>query len=135
MGNLPFSVSIPLLIQWLKAIPKREGPFKYGRTSMTLTFQKEVAEVRNAFVLFMQLSQYIYLYLFQRITAPPSHTQRSRLSIMVQTFCHAKWCFTLHSAAFVPRPKVCTPSPSLSPHSFTHLFIHLFIHSFIDRLM
>lgn len=65
VGNLPFSVSIPLLIQWLKAIPKREGPFKYGRTSMTLTFQKEVAEVRNAFVLFVQASQYIYLYFFR----------------------------------------------------------------------
>ncbi|XP_019858415.1 PREDICTED: dimethyladenosine transferase 1, mitochondrial-like [Amphimedon queenslandica] len=85
IGNLPFSVSIPLLLKWLRYLTIREGPFKYGRTTMTLTFQKEVAE---------------------RITAPPGHTQRSRLSIMVQSLCTAKQCLTLHSSTFVPRPKV-----------------------------
>ena len=45
IGNLPFNVSIPLLLQWLALIPQRRGPFLFGRTGMTLTFQKEVAEV------------------------------------------------------------------------------------------
>lgn len=45
IGNLPFNVSLPLLIQWLSMISKRDGPFQFGRSSLTLTFQKEVAEV------------------------------------------------------------------------------------------
>jgi dimethyladenosine transferase 1 len=52
---------------------------------MTLTFQKEVAE---------------------RITAPPNHPQRSRLSIMAQHLCDIKWAFDLPSSVFVPQPKV-----------------------------
>jgi len=45
VGNLPFNVSIPLLLQWLEAIPQRAGPFTFGRTPMALVFQKEVADV------------------------------------------------------------------------------------------
>ena len=45
VGNLPFNVSIPLLLQWLEAIPQRAGPFAFGRTPMALVFQKEVADV------------------------------------------------------------------------------------------
>lgn len=45
IGNLPFNVSIPLLLRWLSMIPTRQGPFRFGRSQLTLTFQKEVAEV------------------------------------------------------------------------------------------
>ena len=55
VGNLPFNISIPLLLQWLAAIPKRSGPFKFGRCSLTLTFQKEVAEVGERVIDFCQI--------------------------------------------------------------------------------
>lgn len=65
IGNLPFSVSTPLIIKWLHAIAEQRGPWAFGRTKMTLTFQKEVAE---------------------RLVAQPMENQRCRLSVMAQTW-------------------------------------------------
>lgn len=85
MGNLPFNVSTPLIIKWLHEMSERRGPWRYGRTKLTLTFQKEVAE---------------------RIVAPILTDQRSRLSIMCQYLADVKHNFTIPGKVFQPAPDV-----------------------------
>ena len=85
VANLPFAVSIPLLIRWLSFMSTRSGPFAMGRVPLTLTFQKEVA---------------------LRLRAPPLSMYRSRISIMTQTFCKVQHKFYIKGSSFTPEPKV-----------------------------
>lgn len=94
IGNLPFSVAIPLLIRWLRQIAARKGPFEYGRVPLTLTFQKEVAF---------------------RLNAPVLSHWRSRISVMTQTFCHVEEKFIIKGASFVPPPDVDVGVVTLIP--------------------
>ena len=92
VANLPYNISAPLLIKWLT------GPLH--PVSMTLMFQKEVAE---------------------RITARPNQSAYGRLSIIAQAVCAAETIMTLPARAFTPPPKVdsavvqFTPRPERPP--------------------
>lgn len=85
IGNLPFSVSTILIIRWLEMMSKQEGPWAFGRTRMTLTFQKDVA---------------------QRMVAPILDKQRCRLSVMCQNWCKINYKFDIPGKAFLPKPEV-----------------------------
>ncbi|KAF3429294.1 hypothetical protein E2986_02693 [Frieseomelitta varia] len=94
IGNLPFNVSTPLIIKWLRAISEKTGPWKFGRTRMTLTFQKEVAE---------------------RLIAEPLDTQRCRLSVMAQAWTQPILHFIIPGTAFLPKPDVDVGLVTLVP--------------------
>lgn len=94
IGNLPFSVSTILIIRWLQSISEQSSAWSYGRSSMTLTFQKEVAE---------------------RMIATPFHKQRCRLSVMCQFWCDVQHKFTIPGKAFVPKPDVDVGVVTLTP--------------------
>ncbi|XP_063978091.1 dimethyladenosine transferase 1, mitochondrial [Diachasmimorpha longicaudata] len=85
IGNLPFNVSTPLIIQWLRDIAERRGAWAMGRVRMLLTFQKEVAE---------------------RLVAPPGGEQRCRLSVMAQAWTKPTLRFVIPGRAFIPEPDV-----------------------------
>ncbi|XP_071117321.1 dimethyladenosine transferase 1, mitochondrial-like [Haliotis cracherodii] len=85
IGNLPFNISTPLIVQWLEDIANQSGAWSFGRTRLTLTFQKEVAE---------------------RMVAPVSSDMRCRLSVMCQYLCDVSLKFGIPGKAFTPAPKV-----------------------------
>ena len=86
VSNLPYNVSTPLLVGWLKNIKYIER--------MTLTFQKEVAD---------------------RIAARPSTKDYGRLSIITQWLCEVKIEFNITPRAFVPPPNVISSVVTLIP--------------------
>lgn len=94
IGNLPFAISTRLLINWLKDISLKRGAWSYGRSSLTLTFQYEVA---------------------QRMIAPIADEQRCRLSVMSQIWTEPELKFTIPGAAFVPKPNVDVGVVTLLP--------------------
>ncbi|KAI8057414.1 S-adenosyl-L-methionine-dependent methyltransferase [Thamnidium elegans] len=95
MGNLPFNVASPLLLQWLHQQAAKEGMFGIGNDIwMTLMFQKEVGD---------------------RIAAPISTSKRGRLAVMAQSLCHVKEVYKVPATVFVPRPKVDASVIQLRP--------------------
>ena len=79
-ANLPYNVGTELLINWLHDIVSG-----VPITSMTLMFQREVAE---------------------RIVARNGDVQYGRLGVLTSLIADAKILFSVPSTAFVPRPRV-----------------------------
>ncbi|CAO3615245.1 unnamed protein product [Cunninghamella echinulata] len=96
MGNLPFNIATPLLIQWLHILAIRQGIFGISTQSawMTLMFQKEVGD---------------------RIAAKESTKHRGRLAVMAQSLCDVKEVYHVPASVFVPKPKVDASVVQLIP--------------------
>lgn len=77
VSNLPYNISVPLLISWLKDIE--------NFASLTLMFQKEVAE---------------------RIMAKIKTKDYGRISVLSQLLCKVEKLFDLNPECFVPAPKI-----------------------------
>lgn len=86
VANLPYNVSTPLLLRWLAQAR--------AFSSMTLMFQKEVAE---------------------RLRARPRTPDYGRLSVITQFHCTVKALFDIPAAAFTPPPKVVSTVVRLVP--------------------
>ncbi|MEQ9491032.1 MAG: 16S rRNA (adenine(1518)-N(6)/adenine(1519)-N(6))-dimethyltransferase RsmA [Alphaproteobacteria bacterium] len=87
VANLPYNVGTPLLIGWLTG----DTPI----ASMTLMFQKEVAE---------------------RITAAPGDAAYGRLSVIANWRCETDYAFTVPARAFTPPPKIDSAVVTLRPY-------------------
>ena len=86
VSNLPYNVGTPLLIKWLT------GPWRPA--SMTLMFQKEVAE---------------------RIAARAGDDAYGRLAVIAQATSHAASVMDIPARAFTPPPKVDSAVVRLTP--------------------
>jgi 16S rRNA (adenine1518-N6/adenine1519-N6)-dimethyltransferase len=90
VANLPYNVATPLLTGWLT------GPWPPWYASMTLMFQKEVAE---------------------RIIARPGTQCYGRLSVLSQWRCEVRKLFDVHRSAFTPPPKVTSAIVQFQPRT------------------
>ena len=77
VSNLPYNISVPLLIKWLQEITAYQ--------SLTLMFQKEVAD---------------------RITAPIRTKDYGRISVLSQLQCQIDHLLDLNPNCFTPAPKI-----------------------------
>jgi 16S rRNA (adenine1518-N6/adenine1519-N6)-dimethyltransferase len=89
VANLPYNIGTPLLTGWLT-----EGPWPPWFASLTLMFQKEVAE---------------------RIAAKPGTEHFGRLSVLCQWRCEVHKMFDVHRSAFTPPPKITSAIVQLVP--------------------
>lgn len=81
VANLPYNISVVLLVKWLEQIRQDTGFAAF----MALMFQKEVAD---------------------RILATEGSKTYGRISVMAQWLCQVKRLFDLPPSAFTPPPKV-----------------------------
>ena len=88
VSNLPYNVGTALLIKWLTGA--------WTPASMTLMFQKEVAE---------------------RIVAPTNGDAYGRLAVIAQATSHAKTVMDVPARAFTPPPKVESAVVRLTPRA------------------
>jgi 16S rRNA (adenine1518-N6/adenine1519-N6)-dimethyltransferase len=88
VANLPYNVGTALLLRWL------EGPWPPWWSSLTLMFQREVAE---------------------RIIAKPNTEHYGRLSVAAQWRANPAIAMTVHRSAFVPPPKVASAVVHIVP--------------------
>jgi len=86
VANLPYNIATPLLIGWLEHAAAFD--------SMTLMFQKEVAE---------------------RITAKPKTKDYGRLSIISQWLTQTEKKFDIPASAFTPQPKITSTVVHFKP--------------------
>jgi 16S rRNA (adenine1518-N6/adenine1519-N6)-dimethyltransferase len=87
VANLPYNVSVPLLVGWLK------GAAAFA--SMTCMFQKEVAD---------------------RITTAPGGKSYGRLAVLANWRCRTRRLFEVPARAFTPPPKVTSAVVELIPY-------------------
>lgn len=90
-ANLPYNIATPLLTGWLT-----QGPWPPWFSSLTLMFQKEVAE---------------------RIAAAPGGKDYGRLSVLCQWRCEVRKLFDVNRSAFTPPPKVTSSIVQLLPRA------------------
>lgn len=88
VANLPYNVGTALLLRWL------EGPWPPWWRSLTLMFQREVAE---------------------RIVAQPGSEHYGRLSVAAQWRARPAIAMQVHRSSFVPPPKVASAVVHIVP--------------------
>ena len=88
VANLPYNIGTALLLKWLG------GPWPPWWQSLTLMFQKEVAE---------------------RIVARPGTEAYGRLSVATQWRSEPRIAMTVNRSAFVPPPKVTSAVVHIAP--------------------
>ena len=88
IANLPYNVGTALLLRWL------EGPWPPWWSSLTLMFQREVAE---------------------RIVAKPGSEHYGRLSVAAQWRSAPRIAMAVHRSSFVPPPKVASAVVHIVP--------------------
>lgn len=95
VSNLPYNIATPLLTGWLDA-GWHDGQWRPAFLSMTLMFQKEVAE---------------------RVTARPGDKHYGRLAVLAGWLSEARLAFDVDRQVFVPPPKVTSAIIDLRPRS------------------
>jgi 16S rRNA (adenine1518-N6/adenine1519-N6)-dimethyltransferase len=88
VSNLPYNISAPLIIKWLRAIE--------GLERLVIMVQKEVAD---------------------RLAAPPGNKTYGRLSVITQWLCDVEIAFNVDPRAFTPPPKVLSSVVVLKPRA------------------